>query len=117
MALSELQEFKMRRMRIEAMIDSAKKSENQAKFVRQSLEDELHKLQRDCKHENVIVNGSWQGGGLYYDNAHCIDCNKKESRYNRETTLKREKEWIKGKDESYYENKVPLKSHEHKYNW
>lgn len=118
MPLSERQEFKLRRSRIEGMIESAKETEQNAKHIRHSLEHELHIMQRNCKHEDAKVSGIWQGGGLYYENTHCPICNKKGDRYSRALTLKRNLDWYENsKTPEEIEQMTPKHAHRDEYNW
>jgi hypothetical protein len=92
-SVNEQQKLILRRMAIESNLELAKKTEESATQMKQRVQGELVQLQRECPHENVVVSGTWQGGGLYYDKAHCKDCNKKGDRYNREFTRKENVKW------------------------
>lgn len=108
--MDETLDFVLRVRRMESLIESAKISENQARQVRESLESELRRMQQQCKHENVKINGHWQGDNLYYENVHCQICNKEDGRYNRELTLQKRREWYKHKTEQEIQDMTPQKS-------
>lgn len=93
--MDERQSIVFRRMTIENRLESAVKLERAAKSMREGIESDLFHLQRECPHLDVDVSSTWQGGGLYYDIAHCKDCNKKGDRYNRARTMEESKKWYK----------------------
>lgn len=97
----------------------AKREESKATYKRQDADGRIRFIQRHCPHANVVQTDTpWQGGGLYFTRSHCLDCNRKGSRYDRALTIQKNREWDamwahdkKDKGDEYYEDKTPHVAH------
>jgi hypothetical protein len=84
-----------RRVELEQKLKEAELEYRKAENVRNNTKHQLERLQRECKHENAVIQHGWQGGGIYYCNCSCPDCGRRGSRYIPQYHMHMNNEWYK----------------------